>query len=244
MTAAAHASVTGRFDERFLRKLESLVIAVRRLSAGQLRGNRRSRRVGAGIEFADHRDYVAGDDLRYLDWNLYGRLERLALRVYEEDEDLSIDVLVDASGSMAAGRQARSGAAGRRRARLRRPRQPRSGRGHAARRGGAAGAAPRPGQGAHPADPAPARRGPAGGQDGAGGGDAGAAVAAARPAPRAGRLDQRLLRPRRLPPRAGSAAPPQAGGRGDPGERPRGAGADDCAATSGCATSRPARRAT
>jgi len=108
MTAAGHAesrvrSVSRRFDERFLRKLESLVIAIRRLAAGQMRGSRRSRRVGAGIEFADHRDYVAGDDLRYLDWNLYGRLERLALRVYEEDEDLSIDVLVDASGSMAHG---------------------------------------------------------------------------------------------------------------------------------------------
>jgi uncharacterized protein (DUF58 family) len=103
MTAAAAQPVSRRFDERFLRKLESLVIAIRRLSAGQLRGTRRSRRVGAGIEFADHRDYAAGDDLRYIDWNLYGRLERLALRVYEEDEDLSIDVLVDASGSMATG---------------------------------------------------------------------------------------------------------------------------------------------
>jgi uncharacterized protein (DUF58 family) len=104
MAAATQAAaVSGRFDERFLRKLESLVIAIRRLAAGQMRGTRRSRRVGAGIEFADHRDYVAGDDLRYLDWNLYGRLERLALRVYEQDEDLSIDVLVDASGSMATG---------------------------------------------------------------------------------------------------------------------------------------------
>jgi uncharacterized protein (DUF58 family) len=112
MTTARHATgsapVTTRFDDRFLRKLESLVIAVRRLSAGQMRGTRRSRRVGAGIEFADHRDYVAGDDLRYLDWNLYGRLERLALRVYEEDEDLSIDVLVDASASMATGAPAAS----------------------------------------------------------------------------------------------------------------------------------------
>jgi len=65
---------------------------------------RRSRRVGAGLEFADHRDYVPGDDLRYLDWNLFGRLERRALRLYEEDEDLSIDVLVDASASMGMGR--------------------------------------------------------------------------------------------------------------------------------------------
>jgi uncharacterized protein (DUF58 family) len=93
-----------RFDERFLRKLESLVMTIRRTPAGAARGGRRSRRVGAGLEFADHRDYAAGDDLRYLDWNLYGRLERLALRLYEVDEDLSIDVLVDASASMAAGR--------------------------------------------------------------------------------------------------------------------------------------------
>jgi uncharacterized protein (DUF58 family) len=65
---------------------------------------RRSRRIGAGLEFADHRDYAPGDDLRYLDWNLYGRLERLSVRLYEEDEDLSIDVLVDASASMGTGR--------------------------------------------------------------------------------------------------------------------------------------------
>jgi uncharacterized protein (DUF58 family) len=65
---------------------------------------RRSRRIGAGLEFADHRDYAPGDDLRYLDWNLYGRLERRALRLYEEDEDLAIDVLVDASASMGLGR--------------------------------------------------------------------------------------------------------------------------------------------
>ena len=59
----------GRFDERFLRKLESLVMTIRRsrMSAGMMRANRASRRVGAGMEFADHRDYAAGDDLRYLD---------------------------------------------------------------------------------------------------------------------------------------------------------------------------------
>jgi uncharacterized protein (DUF58 family) len=97
-------AATSRFDERFLRKLESLVLAIRRTPAGATRGARRSRRVGAGLEFADHRDYAPGDDPRHLDWNLYGRLERLALRLYEEDEDLSIDVVVDASASMAVGR--------------------------------------------------------------------------------------------------------------------------------------------
>jgi uncharacterized protein (DUF58 family) len=112
VSAAAAAAATGasvaaspRFDERFLRKLESLAVVTRRafLSVGQVRAERRSRRVGAGIEFADHRDYVAGDDLRYLDWNLYGRMERLLVRLFEEDEDLSIDVLFDASASMGLG---------------------------------------------------------------------------------------------------------------------------------------------
>jgi uncharacterized protein (DUF58 family) len=94
-----------RFDERFLRKLESLAIITRRsrVSFGQIRAERRSRRVGAGIEFADHRDYTPGDDLRYLDWNLYGRMQRLLVRLFEEDEDLSIYVLLDASASMGTG---------------------------------------------------------------------------------------------------------------------------------------------
>ena len=115
MAAAAPAPVSTsvsapparRFDDHFLGRLETLAATARRISrarAGLLRGNRRSRRVGAGLEFADHRDYVAGDDPRHLDWNLYGRLGRLALRLYEEDEDLSIDVLVDASASMGVGR--------------------------------------------------------------------------------------------------------------------------------------------
>jgi uncharacterized protein (DUF58 family) len=103
-TAGAPTPGASRFDERFLRRLESLALTIRRTTAGRAHGMRRSRRVGAGLEFADHRDYAPGDDLRYLDWNLYGRLERRALRLFEEDEDLSIDVLVDASASMGMGR--------------------------------------------------------------------------------------------------------------------------------------------
>ena len=114
MNAAARAPVAGaplegearargRFDETFLRRLETLRVVTKRASLGQLRADRRSRRVGAGIEFADHRDYSAGDDLRILDWNLYGRMERLLVRLFEEDEDLSIDVLVDTSASMGLG---------------------------------------------------------------------------------------------------------------------------------------------
>jgi uncharacterized protein (DUF58 family) len=99
------APTSRRFDERFLRRLESLVLTIRRSArmSGLLRANRASKRVGAGLEFADHRDYAAGDDLRYLDWNLYGRLERLALRLFQEEEDLLVEVLVDASASMGVG---------------------------------------------------------------------------------------------------------------------------------------------
>lgn len=101
--AAATGAVGARFDERFLRKLEVLTVVTKRASLGQLRAERRSRRVGGGIEFADHRDYAAGDDLRTIDWNLYGRMQRLLVRLFEEDEDLSIDVLFDASASMGMG---------------------------------------------------------------------------------------------------------------------------------------------
>jgi uncharacterized protein (DUF58 family) len=108
MSAAApqaRGAVSSRFDERFLRKLEYLTVVTKRALhfLGQLRAERRSRRVGAGIEFADHRDYAAGDDLRTIDWNLYGRMQRLLVRLFEEDEDLSIDVLFDASASMGLG---------------------------------------------------------------------------------------------------------------------------------------------
>jgi uncharacterized protein (DUF58 family) len=96
-------AVGSRFDDAFLRKLEYLAVVSRRLVAGRMRGERRSRKAGSGIEFADHRDYAAGDDLRYLDWNLYGRLDRLLVRLFEEEEDLLVYVLLDASGSMRLG---------------------------------------------------------------------------------------------------------------------------------------------
>lgn len=91
------------FDEDFLKKLEYLYIVSKKIFAGRSRAERKTRKTGSGIEFADHRDYVPGDDLRYLDWNIYGRLERLLLRLFEEEEDLHIYVLVDCSESMAFG---------------------------------------------------------------------------------------------------------------------------------------------
>jgi uncharacterized protein (DUF58 family) len=91
------------FDDAFLRKLERLAVVAKQVAARSRRGERRTRRVGSGIEFADHRDYVPGDDLRHLDWNLYGRLERPLVRLFDEDEDLPVYLLVDASASMGLG---------------------------------------------------------------------------------------------------------------------------------------------
>lgn len=91
------------FDEAFQKRLEYLAIVSRRIVAGQNRADRRSKRTGGGVEFADHRQYSPGDDYRFLDWKVYGRLGRLLLRLYEEEEDLSVYILLDASASMGVG---------------------------------------------------------------------------------------------------------------------------------------------
>ena len=88
------------FDEAFLEKLEYLHIVSRKVFAGRVRAERQTRKVGSGLEFADHRDYARGDDPRYLDWNVVGRMDRLLVRLFEEEEDLSIYLLVDTSKSM------------------------------------------------------------------------------------------------------------------------------------------------
>jgi uncharacterized protein (DUF58 family) len=91
------------FDDQFQRKLEMLAMVSRRVFAGRIRAERRSKKKGSGLEFADHRDYVAGDDFRSVDWNVYQRFGRLLVRLYEEEEDLGIYLIVDCSGSMAFG---------------------------------------------------------------------------------------------------------------------------------------------
>ncbi len=87
-------------DPKFLRKLEMLRIQARRAFPGTMRGERRSTRRGASVEFADFRQYQAGDDFRHVDWNIYARLERLMLRQFVEEEDVRIDILIDQSKSM------------------------------------------------------------------------------------------------------------------------------------------------
>jgi len=91
------------FDDDFQKKLETLAIVSRRVFAGRMRAERRSKKKGSGVEFADHRDYVAGDDFRFVDWNVYQRFGKLLVRLYEEEEDLAIYFLVDSSLSMGFG---------------------------------------------------------------------------------------------------------------------------------------------
>jgi uncharacterized protein (DUF58 family) len=88
------------FDETTLRKLEQLTLIAHKVRAGVMKGERRSIKRGTSIEFADYRDYTRGDDLRQLDWNVYARLEKPFIKLLEEEEDLTVHVLLDSSESM------------------------------------------------------------------------------------------------------------------------------------------------
>ena len=91
------------FDEAFLRQLERLLLLLRAPVRGGLKGGRRSVKRGQSVEFADYRDYTLGDDLRQLDWNVFARLEKLFVKLFIEEEDVTITFLIDASASMASG---------------------------------------------------------------------------------------------------------------------------------------------
>ena len=91
------------FNDQFLKKLEMLHIISRKIAAGMIRAERRTKKIGSGIEFADHRAYSPGDDFRNLDWSIYMRTRKLLLRLFEEEEDLHIYMLVDCSQSMTLG---------------------------------------------------------------------------------------------------------------------------------------------
>ena len=91
------------FDSDFLKKLEYLSLVSRRVFRGQLLAQRRTMQLGGGIEFADHREYTAGDDFRYLVWNVYARHGELLLKRFQEEEDLHVYLLLDCSRSMSFG---------------------------------------------------------------------------------------------------------------------------------------------
>jgi len=95
--------LTDLLDPDFMSRLDSLDVMSRKILQGKLQGERRSKRRGQSVEFADHRPYVAGDDLRFVDWNIYGRLEQLFLKLYLEEQDLTVHIVADASASMSLG---------------------------------------------------------------------------------------------------------------------------------------------
>ncbi len=88
------------FDEATLRKISHLTLVASRIRAGAMKGGRRSARRGSSVEFADYRNYVPGDDLRRLDWNIYARLDKPFIKLLEEEEDLAVYILIDGSRSM------------------------------------------------------------------------------------------------------------------------------------------------
>jgi uncharacterized protein (DUF58 family) len=96
------------FDETFLRTLEAFRLMPRGSLAGPASGPRRSPALGSSVEFADFRTYAAGDDYRRIDWNAYARLERLFVRLYRAEEDLTLSLLLDSSASMAWGRPSKA----------------------------------------------------------------------------------------------------------------------------------------
>lgn len=91
------------FPPDFLKQLEFLSIVSKRVFRGKLLAQKRTRQLGAGIEFSDHREYNAGDDFRYLDWNVYARHGDLLLKRYEEEQDLHVYIMLDCSRSMGFG---------------------------------------------------------------------------------------------------------------------------------------------
>ena len=92
--------MTTLLDEDFLRKLERLTLISRKVRAGSVKGERRSTKRGTSVQFADYRNYYHGDDLRQVDWNIYARLEKVFLKLFEEEEELTVHIIVDASPSM------------------------------------------------------------------------------------------------------------------------------------------------
>src|SRR3984885_5523088 len=87
-------------DPEFLHKLEQLELVSRKIFVGRMKGERKSKRRGSSVEFAEHRNYTYGDNLRHIDWNVYGRLDKLFLKLFLEEEDLHVYTLLDTSRSM------------------------------------------------------------------------------------------------------------------------------------------------
>jgi hypothetical protein len=97
------ASIDELISSELCARLDRIDILSRKVFAGRLQGERRSKRRGQSVEFEDHRNYVPGDDLRHVDWNVFARLERFFIKIFQEEEDLAFHMVIDATASMDAG---------------------------------------------------------------------------------------------------------------------------------------------
>jgi uncharacterized protein (DUF58 family) len=100
---AVRPKITDLLGREFLARLDALDVISRKIFQGKMQGERRSKRRGQSVEFADHRPYSVGDDLRFVDWNTYARLEQLFIKLFIEEQDLSVRIVLDASASSAQG---------------------------------------------------------------------------------------------------------------------------------------------
>lgn len=100
------ADVPALLDSPFMAKLDRLDLMSRKILAGKMKGERRSKRRGQSVEFADFRNYVEGDDLRFIDWNIYARLDKLFLKLFLEEEDLSLHILMTRARAATSARRA------------------------------------------------------------------------------------------------------------------------------------------
>ena len=97
------SSIDALLDGRMMARLERLDLRSRRMFPGKLQGERRSKQRGQSVEFEDFRNYVPGDDLRFIDWNVFARLDRLFIKIFQEEQDMALHLAIDASASMDAG---------------------------------------------------------------------------------------------------------------------------------------------
>ena len=102
-TIPTPTSAEDLLDSALIARIGRLDLASNRIFAGKLKGERRSKKRGESVEFADHRPYATGDDLRHIDWNIYARLDTLFLKLFMEEEDLSLHIVLDATESTACG---------------------------------------------------------------------------------------------------------------------------------------------
>ncbi len=106
-SAVSHRNIHDYFDDEFLARLRGLHLIAKRLAASPAGNRGRSRALGDGLEFADHRAYSPGDDVRFIDWPYYARMEKLLLRLFHEHSESGVAILLDTSGSMAPGGEGR-----------------------------------------------------------------------------------------------------------------------------------------